>query len=342
MSRKDTISHLFLNKREIPAPSKKLDEDRVRTGAIGAMGATLKEMAATAKQATDLQRQLEEANSILEIDPQQVDQSRIADRLSIEIDPAFDSLVESIKEDGQQVPVLLRPCPSDTGRYQIAYGRRRLRAAQALGIKIKAIVKKLTDDELIVAQGRENLDRQDLSFIEKAFFAKNMEDDGIERSVVISALGMDKSDVSRLISVATKIPDELIRTIGPAPKAGRKRWMELLDQLENPKFLDAVNSFIRSDVLKELDSDQRFAKLMAVLRKISVDGSNAVSARKKGSAAKTWTTADKSVSFSMHQKPNMLDVSLKSVDAEKFGDWLSVRLEGLYEDFRKTKQQTGD
>lgn len=340
MSRKDTISHLFLQKRETPTPSKKLDEDRVRTGAIGAMGETLKKMAEAANQATELQRQLDKANSILEIDPTQVDQSRVADRLSIEIDPAFDSLVESIRVDGQQVPVLLRPIEND--RYQIAYGRRRLRAAHALGIKVKAIVKKLTDDELIIAQGRENLDRQDLSFIEKAFFAKNMEDHGIERSIIISALGMNKSDVSRLISVAKKTPDELIRTIGSAPKAGRKRWMELLDQLENPRFLEVANSFIRSDAVKKMNSDQRFANLMAVLRKLSLESSSKNPANKKGSAAKSWTSADKSVSFRMEQKPNEVDVSLKSVDAEDFGEWLSQRLEDLYKDFRKTKQQTGD
>lgn len=75
MSRKETISNLFLQKREAPAPSSatKPDTDRVRSGAIGAMGASLKEMAESAKHAVDLQKQLEEANSILEIEPSHVE-----------------------------------------------------------------------------------------------------------------------------------------------------------------------------------------------------------------------------------------------------------------------------
>jgi len=340
VSRKETLSNLFLQKREAPTPSKSLDADRVRTGAIGAMGASLKEMAETA---SDLQKQLEEANSIVEIDPTLVDPSRIADRISIDVDPAFDGLVESIRESGQQVPVLLRPHPDNATRFQIAYGRRRLRAAQALGIKVRAIVRKLSDDELVVAQGRENLDRQDLSFIEKAFFAKNLEDEGVERAVVISALGMDKSDVSRLISIARKVPLNLIRVIGSAPKAGRKRWMELLEQLDDQKKLEAAESLLNSDDVKLLDSDQRFAKLMSALRKHDGDAKNTETDIEIGSAAKAWRSKDNSVSLSMNQKPKMVAIKLEEKNAKPFSDWLTTRLDRLYDEFEQSmNKETGD
>ncbi|MFI3905656.1 plasmid partitioning protein RepB [Ochrobactrum sp. S1502_03] len=340
MSRKETISNLFLQKREAPAPSSatKPDTDRVRSGAIGAMGASLKEMAESAKHAVDLQKQLEEANSILEIEPSHVEPSKIADRITIDVDPAFDELVESIRENGQQVPVLLRPSPDNDGRYQIAYGRRRLRAAEKIGIKVRAIVKKLTDDELIVAQGRENLDRQDLSFIEKAFFAKNLEDLGIERSVVISALGMDKSDVSRLISVAKKIPEDFIKIIGSAPKAGRKRWLELLEQLEKPERLSAAEDFLLRDELTKLDSDQRFSKLITRLRALGKAGNDG----SEDPAAKTWRSQDNLFSITMNRKPKQLDVSFKSDKSNEFGDWLSNNLERLLSEFKQSNTNTGD
>ncbi|PWL16544.1 plasmid partitioning protein RepB [Falsochrobactrum shanghaiense] len=343
MSRKDTISNLFLQKRELPTPPKSVDQDRVRTGAIGAMGASLKELAESAKQANDLQKQLEEADAILEIEPRLIDPSRIADRISIDVDPAFDRLVESIRENGQQVPILLRPHPDNASRFQIAYGRRRLRAAQALGIKVRAIVRKLTDNELIVAQGRENLDRQDLSFIEKAFFAKNLEDEGTERAVIISALDMDKSDVSRLISIARKAPVSLIRIIGSASKAGRKRWMELLEHLENEKKLEAAQSLLNSADMKSLDSDQRFTRLISALRQIKSDALDADSNNMDYSAAKSWQSKDSSITLIMNQKPKLVEIQLKNKNARPFSDWLSSRLDTLYDEFERTKEEkSGD
>ncbi|MGU3401583.1 plasmid partitioning protein RepB [Brucellaceae bacterium D45D] len=343
MSRKETLSNLFLQKREAFAPSKSLDTDRVRTGAIGAMGASLKDLADSAKHASVLQKQLEDANTILEIDPNLVDPSRIADRISIDIDPAFDGLVESIRENGQQIPVLLRPHPDNASRFQIAYGRRRLRAAQALGIKVRAIIRNLSDDELVVAQGRENLDRQDLSFIEKAFFAKNLEDEGVERSVVISALGMDKADVSRLISIARKVPHNLIRIIGSAPKAGRKRWMELLEQLDDKKKIELAESLLNSGDIKSLDSDQRFAKLISTLRKLDSNDKNADVDIKNVSAAKSWISKDSSINLTMNQKANKVAIELSSKNAKPFSDWLSTRLDRLYEEFEQVNnKESGD
>lgn len=39
---------------------------------------------------------------------------------------------------------------------------------------MKAIVRNLSDDELVVAQGIENTERANLSFIEQAFFAATL------------------------------------------------------------------------------------------------------------------------------------------------------------------------
>lgn len=337
VSRKDTISNLFLQKRELPAPTKSIDTDRVRTGAIGAMGASLKEMAESAKQVTELQKQLDSADTVLDIDPSQIDHSRVADRISIEVDTVFDTLVESIRDNGQQVPVLLRPHPDDASRYQIAYGRRRLRAAQTLGIKVKALVRKLSDDELIVAQGRENLDRQDLSFIEKAFFAKSLESEGIERSVIISALGMDKADVSRMISVANNVPEDLVRRIGSAPKAGRKRWMELLEQLENTKRLAAASEFLCSGQIEKWDSDQRFSKLLNELRKLSNEDPDTSDKGAGASAAKSWTSNNNTVTMIVNQTTKNYGIELSNVGSIGFGNWITDHMDRLFDEYQKTK-----
>ena len=72
------------------------------------------------------------AHSIVEIAPDLIEASFIADRLETSPE-SHQSLGDSIREHGQQVPMLVRPHPHREGRYQIAYGRRRLRAVAELG-----------------------------------------------------------------------------------------------------------------------------------------------------------------------------------------------------------------
>ena len=265
MSRKDAINSLYLKKPTPTASDGDKSSERVRTGAISAMGTSLKQMTDGAKLATRLQEQLEKGDVVVEVEPETVEQSPIADRIPIDIDPAFDELVKSISENGQQVPILVRPSPSTRGRFQIAYGRRRLRAAQILKRPVRAIIRNLTDQELFVAQGRENLDREDLSFIEKAFFAKNLEDLGCDRSTIVSALCSDKADVSRYVAVARRVPERLVKRIGPAPKAGRARWMKLAEGLEKAGDAIDVDAILDDEKLVSSGSDFRFQAILRAM-----------------------------------------------------------------------------
>ena len=261
MSRKDALNSLFLGKPEhapSSAPPAK-HPDRVRSSAIGAMGTSLQELTQGARAAAKLHEQLLAGDHVVGLDPSSIDPSPIADRLPADLDPGFDQLVASIEQHGQQVPILVRPNPSSEGRYQIAYGRRRLRALVQLGQQVKAIVRDLSDDELVVAQGRENLDRADLSFIEKALFAKRLEDAGYERSVIMAALSTDKADLSRYIAIARRVPEELARQIGPAAKAGRARWSALAEALAKLRASAKVDDTIASEQFRAGDSDTRFA-----------------------------------------------------------------------------------
>ena len=159
-------------------------------------------------------------NAVLDIAPDLIDASFIQDRLETTADELA-SLTDSIRERGQLIPILVRPHPEHTGRYQIAYGRRRLAAARTLGRPVRATVKQLSDDELVVAQGQENIERKDLSYIERALFAAKLEDRGFPRQTIMSAVSTDKASLSKLISVATRIPRDILEAIGPAPKIGR-------------------------------------------------------------------------------------------------------------------------
>src|SRR6185312_5457524 len=57
-----------------------------------------------------------------------------------------------------------------TGRYELAVGERRVRAAIMAGIKwIPAKVRELTDDQVVERQLAENFERQDPHFMEEAY-----------------------------------------------------------------------------------------------------------------------------------------------------------------------------
>ncbi|MCD1618089.1 plasmid partitioning protein RepB [Salipiger marinus] len=165
------------------------------------------------------------------LDPGLIRMSAVMDR----IDPSdgLDELVESIREHGQKVPVLVRRLAD--GGFEIVYGRRRLLACRELGKKVRATVMEMTDEEALIAQGVENNARQDPSFIERALFVA-----GIIRelgrteaarknaqTVAYRALQIDESLVSRMNRIATGIPNELIRAIGPAHGVGRRNWEKL-------------------------------------------------------------------------------------------------------------------
>ncbi len=86
---------------------------------------------------------------------------------------------------------MVRPNPSDKGRYQIVFGHRRVRAARLLGRPVKAVVKHVSDIDHVIAQGQENSARENLSFIERATFAHHLASLGHDRRTIQLALSVD-------------------------------------------------------------------------------------------------------------------------------------------------------
>lgn len=239
-----------------PPPSK----ERRRSGAIGAMSQTLRGLAAQADAAVAIQ----DGATVVDLDTALIDASFIADRVADANDPTLATLIESIRESGQQVPVLVRPHPSIPGRYQIAFGRRRTRAAQVLQRPVRAVIRPLTDAELVIAQGKENLERRDLSYIERAFFALRLETHGFPRETITAAMGVGKGDLSTLISVARTVPEDILSAIGPAPAAGRPRWMLLAERIRNAD-RPALAALMQDPEFKAKATDDRFAAIFAAL-----------------------------------------------------------------------------
>ena len=229
MSRRSTLADLLnqgASSNAGPAPEML---QPIASGALRAMSLSLERMSSEADEAQGLKSKIATGDHVVDLDPEQIDASFIKDRIPVEGDIEFEAFVKSISEQGQQVPILVRLSPSEPGRYQVAYGHRRVRAAARLQIPVRAIVKALTDEELAIAQAKENLERQDLSYIERALLARQLEERQFDRAMIMGALGVDKGDLSRLLSVAHGVPADLILAIGPAPRIGRPRWVQLAE-----------------------------------------------------------------------------------------------------------------
>ncbi|HAE39080.1 MAG TPA: chromosome partitioning protein ParB, partial [Candidatus Riflebacteria bacterium] len=79
---------------------------------------------------------------------------------------ALDELAQSIRENGILQPVLVRKIGD---RYQIVSGERRYRASKLAGARtIPAVIRKLDEEQTLLAGLIENIQRQDLNPIEEA------------------------------------------------------------------------------------------------------------------------------------------------------------------------------
>ncbi len=231
---------------------------------VRVMGMALESLNADAEELESLRSQVAAGDRVVELDPETVDHSPFHDRLAdAGPDPVFDGLKASIADGGQQVPILVRPHPEAEGRYQAAYGHRRLRAARELGQKVRAVVRPLTDAELVVAQGKENLDRADLSFIERAQFAAVLEAQGFDRATIASAVEPNKGNLSVLLSIAKAIPADIIEAIGPAPKVGRPRWLELVEAIKAKGAIAKAREALVDGRFQAADSNARFNRVLA-------------------------------------------------------------------------------
>jgi len=320
MTRRNVLKSLIeeqLAAANAPGAAVAEPRDRVLAGPVRAMSLTLDRIE---EESRALQTALATGAVVVDLDPDLVEASFLRDRLPNPDDPAFAALKHSLREHGQEAPILVRPHPSREGRYQAAYGHRRLQATRELGLKVKAVVRALDDTQLVLAQGIENSARRDLSFIERAFFARALEDGGYERPLIMAALSTDKTELSKLISVARAVPDSIVRAIGPAPRAGRRRWLQLAELLQASGAAKRVETTLAA-ADPPRDSDARFlAALVAA-------------APKRNAAPPAASLAGVPLARVSRTAQATLVRLDRKADPE-FADYVVERLGALYEEYR--------
>jgi ParB family chromosome partitioning protein len=307
--------------------------DYSRRGASRSMMLSIDEMAENAKK-------MIAGESIVSLETSLIDGSFVTDRIG-DNDEDYVALRDAIRDGGQSTPILVRPHPELTGRYMIVFGHRRVRVAKELGIPVRAVVKNIEEIAHVIAQGQENTARANLSFIEKALFAKRLRDMGQGKGTIKSALTVDDTLLSRMLSVGETIPAGIIEAIGAAKSVGRDRWEELKKELSHPLKLSAAEVFISSDEFHAKGSVDRFNLLLAHVRDTTAKSRKSAPRRLQRDA---WIPDDKLVAGSVVNTGKTFSLSLKSKNAGEFGHYISSNLDSLYSAFKQTKirKESGD
>lgn len=287
------------------------------------IGNALREQNDRLGRAEEIERRLAEGQTVVELAASSIEPSFVQDRMQGDID----GLLASIREQGQQVPILVRPHPELPGRYQVAFGHRRLRAVSGLGLPVKAVVRDLTDEQLVVAQGQENNEREDLSFIEKARFAHQLNKQ-FPREIVIAAMSIDKSNLSKMLLLVDALPPELIDAIGAAPGVGRPSWQQLAELVEKAASpADAIN-FATSTEVQMLPSADRFKAVIGHLKPRRI-------AR---GLPDVMSTPDGDRLAQVTQSKNKLEITIDKKATPDFAAFVLEHLPALYQEHRAKHQ----
>ena len=292
-----------------------------------------------------------DAHHVWDLDPWMIDNLRPEDRM--EAGDVID-LRDAIEANGQTVPILVRRNPDDAERYLLVYGRRRLEAIRQSDKvdKVRALVATLDDDAAGRAQISENMARRDLTYIEKALFARSLVDSGFgTQSHVAEVLTVTKSAISMALAVVDVISVDLARAIGPAPGIGRPRWDLLARSIESfgadISQLIAIANDVHNDATLDmvvdpaapLPQDPSITAFEAVLAHLETDIPIRSNPKSRTSGkSRTVHAGDRRIGSVKRMSQGVrLDV-----DAGNFADWLERNADAVLQELHTRWQTRGE
>ncbi|GAB2022881.1 ParB/RepB/Spo0J family partition protein [Pseudolactococcus yaeyamensis] len=127
-------------------------------------------------------------------------------------DKKLQELSDSIKENGVLQPIIVRKSPIIG--YEILAGERRFRASQLAGLtKIPAIIRELSDDEMMTLAILENLQRDDLTLLDEARSLQNLvTKQGLTHTQIAEKLGKSRPYVTNAIRILN-LPEAILQMI---------------------------------------------------------------------------------------------------------------------------------
>lgn len=153
----------------------------------------------------------------------------------------INELAASIKENGIIQPIILRK--SSLFGYEILAGERRFRAAKIAGLEnIPALIKDLSDDDMMKHAIIENLQREDLNPIEEAESYQHLIEKGLTHEEIAKIMGKSRPYISNLVRLLQlpafmldAVKEEMIsqghaRLLIPLKKEEQVFWLDKIIQ----------------------------------------------------------------------------------------------------------------
>lgn len=266
-----------------------------------------------------------------EIPVDQIQTSRIEDR--IDLTEGIEDLMASIRENGQQIPIIVR-IVNGARPYEIVAGRRRLEATRRLGRSvIRGFVTRMSDEEAFRTQGIENSSRLETSFIERARTAASASDAGFSTRDIAEFLNVSHTLVSFMTRIYRQVGEELVLAIGPARQVGRRKWEDLIQQMEARGLDSATAATLVDRTLGE--SSERFEALVLHLAGREAKAPRPAPAQRRVEQQMTFQNGH----VTCTRKARKLEIATDRTIPDGMLEYLSEKLEGLIEDYLKAQQE---
>lgn len=178
---------------------------------------------------------------------------------------SLDELVESIRTSGLMQPIIVR---LKDDKYEVVDGHRRIRAYRELDKgNIPAIVKEASDKDVQIMTVIANIQRSNLSNLEKAMAFEKILSEGVfkTKKELSKAIGKDETYVGDIMNLL-KLDKRILQHLATGKNAGDVRLLRLIrkaGKVNNKGYNDAQYDLYLKHVYEKLDRD----KLKALLDK---------------------------------------------------------------------------
>ena len=159
---------------------------------------------------------------VRQIELKKIHPSKLNPRLEVDIS-RLNELAASIREVGLLQPIVLRPLDAE---YEVVLGERRYRASQQAGLeKMPAIIRDYTDDEVVQLNLVENIQREELSAIEKGkvcrYLLENCAAKYPSQTSIAKKIGVSADAISLWLRAVEVVPKEAQQYIAPSTISGQ-------------------------------------------------------------------------------------------------------------------------
>lgn len=186
----------------------------------------------------------------------------------------LNDLASSIQQHGILQPIVLRQTVQG---YYIVVGERRFRASQLAGLtEVPAIIKELSDEDMMELAIIENLQREDLNAIEEAeSYKKMMTDLNITQQEVARRLGKSRPYIANMLRLL-QLPKNVAQMVqqGALSSAHGRTLLTLKDASKIKKTAkqavqeswsvryleDYVNGLVSKDISRKVDKETKGSK----------------------------------------------------------------------------------